>query len=98
MALNELARSLINENIDFAIKDIPRMILLFRQPEMKSEIQYKDETDFILGLMWGRTTMIFSTNFKYIFKRKLTAEEEDEVNMILLKRIRELRKAIFSIG
>jgi hypothetical protein len=98
MVLDDLARGLLEREIDLAINDIPELMAQYRLPEMKSKLLYKDESDFVLGLTFGRILSMYGINFRIKYNRILMNEEITEMHQILTKRTIEIREAMFTSG
>lgn len=98
MSLDYTTRGIVEQEVENAINDIPDMMELYRQPNKRSLYQYKDESDFILGLSLGRVLFVTICNFKIKFLRSASSEEVAEIRKIIDRRTPELREAIFRVG
>lgn len=65
---------------------------------MKARLQYRDEADFVLGFAWGKIIYIFTHNFWVENGRFPSKEEVEEIHLIVEKRTREIKEAIFQSG
>ena len=62
MVLDNKNRGLLEKEIDSTIV-IPIFIKKYQDSNMKARLQYRDETDFVLGLAWGKIIFTFTHNF-----------------------------------
>jgi hypothetical protein len=98
MALSETARGVLEKHIDNIIRDIPEMMSITRMKEVKDRFLFKSEEDFLYGLVYGRIIYGLDHLFLTLFGRRVNKDEMLEINVILGKRMREVRDAITSTG
>lgn len=98
MVLDAVLRALLEKQIDTVIHSIPRFMTSFRNKEAKEILHFKDEEDFTYGMAYGGIVFGFSQYAELILGRKPTDEEIFEVKGIIVKRMREVKDAIFKTG
>ena len=98
MVLDNKNRGLLEKEIDSTIDVIPIYIKKYRDSNMKARLQYRDEADFVLGLAWGKIIFAFTHNFWIKNLRFPSKEEVEEIHLIIEKRTREMKEAIFRSG
>jgi hypothetical protein len=94
MVFDDLARGAFETHIDNVIKDIPQLISRFRQKEIKNILQFRNEDDFLYGVIYGR--IIFG--FVHPTARSITHEDIFEMQKVLVRRLRDVKDAIVSTG
>ena len=98
MVLSIEDRGFLEQFIDQAIKEIPQLIPLYREPKVKSMLHLQTVEDYALGQMNGYVIGSLVASFVYRNLRKPTQEEMQEIMNIINKRIGEFREAIFKQG
>lgn len=99
MGLVTTDRGILEQTIDAQIKIIPKLITNLRDPEFKKILQFKDETDVVLGMVLGG--IIEKFNLYYITTHNTLQMPPDAMNEtfeITLRRVREIRESIFKCG
>jgi hypothetical protein len=71
------------------------MRFLFKQKKVKSDIGYEHEADFLLGYFWGMVNSTFRANFKSVFKKSPTPQQQSDITPIIVDRMNEARDMIF---
>ena len=66
MVLDKEARGELEKYIDYLIKNIPRLMSRFREEEVKNILQFKNEEDFLYGVVYGG--IIFGRKMKCILR------------------------------
>ena len=94
MVFDELARGAFEKHIDNVIKDIPILMSRFRQKEVKNILQFRDEEDFLYGVVYGRIIW----GFNHPRAIGMIHEDISEMQSIIVKRLREVKDAIVSTG
>lgn len=94
MSLNDEERKELDFAIDNAMKYVTEMRFLYRQEEVKSELQIRDEIDFLFGYIWGMILTTFRVNYKSRFNRTPTDEQQTDVVRIMRTMAKDLRDRI----
>jgi hypothetical protein len=98
MVLDSKNRGMLEKEVDNTIDAIPIFIKKYRDSTMKARLQYRDETDFVLGFTGGKIIFTFIHNFWIGNRRFPTKDEVEEIHLIVEKRTREIKEAIFQSG
>jgi hypothetical protein len=98
MVLDSKNRGMLEKEVDNTIDAIPIFIRKYRNSTMKARLQYGDETDFVFGFKWGKIIFTFIHNFWIRNRRFPTKHEVEEIHLIVEKRTREIKEAIFQSG
>ena len=98
MILDSKNRGMLEKEVDNTIDAIPIFIKKYRDSTMKARLQYRDEADFVLGFTWGKIIFTFVHNFWIKNRRFPSKDEVDEIHLIVEKRTREIKEAIFQAG
>jgi hypothetical protein len=98
MVLDNKSRGILEKEIDNTIEAIPIFVNKYRDTTMKARLQYRDETDFVLGFAWGKIIFTFVHNFWIKNRRFPSKDEVVEIHLIIERRTRELKEAIFRSG
>jgi hypothetical protein len=94
MGLDPSSRGAVEQMIDQAVKLVPDTTRIFKAQSMKSNFQISSESDFVLGVTYGRIMMSITTFWNLTHKRAMTGEELDEINNTVSRRMPEIHKAI----
>jgi|SRR5688572_10957289 hypothetical protein len=98
MSLDELARGMLEKYIDKVISGIPYLMPRYREKQFKDLLQFKNEDDFLQGSVYGGISWGYADQFYLLFKRTPTQEEILEIQTIIIKRMREVKDAMFKTG
>lgn len=98
MVLDSKNRGTLEKEVDNTIDAIPIFLKKYRDSTMKARLQYRDEADFVLGFAWGKIIFTFVHNFWIKNRRFPSKDEVDEIHLIVEKRTREIKEAIFQAG
>jgi hypothetical protein len=98
MALNATMRGLLEKMIDIQVKDAKGMAASARMPEFKKKMSLTSEGDFLVGMAFGSIFHSFSTAYRSAYGRMPSEEEVQEISDIIIKRMAEVRNAIFNAG
>jgi hypothetical protein len=98
MVLDSKNRGILEKEIDSTIDAIPIFVKKYRDTTMKARLQYKDEVDFVLGFVWGKVIFTFVHNFWIKNRRFPSKDEVVEIHLIIERRTREIKEAIFRTG
>jgi|SRR5215216_1156771 hypothetical protein len=98
MVLDQMARGMLEKYIDRVIRGIPYLMSRFRKKDVKDILQYGNEEDFLYGTVYGAIVWGYTDQFQILFQRKPTQEEVFEMQTIIVKRMREVKDAIFKAG
>jgi hypothetical protein len=78
-----------------ALDQIARGML---ETKVKDILQFKNDKDFLYGTVYGAITWGNMGQFRILFQRKTTEDEMLEIQTIVVKRMREVKDAIFKTG
>ena len=98
MVLDSKNRGLLEKEIDNTIDAIPIFVKKYRDSTMKTRLQYRDEADFVLGFVWGKIIFTFVHNFWIKNRRFPSKDEVEEIHLIIERKTREMKEAIFCSG
>jgi hypothetical protein len=98
MSLNEAEKNELHFAIENTIKYVTEMRFLFKQEKVKSDIGFEHEADFLLGYFWGMVHSTFRANFKSVFKKSPTPQQQSDIIPIIVGRMNEVRDMIFRKG
>lgn len=88
----------IDESIDIAIGEARNATAVFRDPEIKEQLELKDENEFVLGMIWGMAIKQFQSLIVVKERRQPTGDELAELAIAVLERIPQIRNAIMKVG
>ena len=96
MVLSQGLRGSLENYIDHMIKvHVPLIVSRFRQKEVKDTLQYKNEEDFLYGAIYGAITYGFMERY---ISNISTEDEALEIRDIIVRRMRDVKEAIFKTG
>lgn len=98
MVLDEYDRGYLENLIDREIKLVPSTMELARMPRYQKEWQIKSDADLVLGWAVGDIFTGFGMYYANLHKETLPPEDLDQAVDIVIKRVREIREAIFKCG
>ncbi|HKI09549.1 MAG TPA: hypothetical protein VKA09_14235 [Nitrososphaeraceae archaeon] len=96
MVLSDLVRGHVERAIDISLQSIPQTLKNIRT--MKEELHLKEEEDYVFGLAMGYVIGTFEAFYRLVYLKAPSAEDSSEVIRIILRRSRDIRDAIFSVG
>lgn len=98
MTLDEIERGTLEKIIDKTVEMIQDIIPAARDPSLKKLIQIDKEEDFVMGMSFG---VIYADFMNYLIttkNRKTSADDHKELAVIIARRAREMKEAIFKAG
>ena len=95
MGLSSNDRGFLDQVIDRTTNDAKNTKSMFVDPQIKTAFQLKNPEEFVFGRAYGQIFQSFSSYFPTINKRLATEEELQEVSQVIIRRLPELRQAIF---
>ena len=98
MPLDNEDRAYLEKTIDMTVKQVPDIVTMSRDEGYQKHAQIKEVDDFVLGIATG---MIYGAFIQYFVTRQQRQPAEDEVaeaNQVILRRMREIKDAIFNCG
>jgi len=98
VALDNDDRAYLEKTIDRTIIQVPSIVRMSRFENYQKHAQYKDADDFVLGFATGAIYGGFSEYFVARHQRMTNDDEVTEVNQVVLRRMREIKDAIFNCG
>ena len=98
MVLDERDRGYLENLIDREIALVPSTMELARTPGYQKEWQIQSDADLVLGWAVGDIFTGFGMYYTNLHKITLTPEDLAQVVTIVIKRVREIREAIFKCG
>ena len=98
MVLDDRTRGILENQIDKAIKTIPQLAKLSQREDFRKYFQLKEESDFMVGLVWGYALRAFQDMFILDHSRLPNEMETSDAMTIVFKRTKEIREAIFKCG
>ena len=99
MVLNQFDRGMLEIFIDNMVMQATTEVKFYRIPHVKSSLQILREEDFVYGMVYGKIWQFFISYYTQAHPLTLPTQEEiDEVLGVILKRIREVKEAIFHAG
>ena len=84
--------------IDMEIKGVPSTMEIARAPRYQKEWQIQSDVDLVLGCTVGAIFTGFSMYYVNLHKETLPLEDLDQAVDIVIKRVREIKEAIFKCG
>ena len=98
MVLDEYDRGFLENLIDREIKEVPDTMEMARMPRYQKEWQIQSDADLVLGWTVGVIIAIFGMYYSGLHKKSLPPEDLEQAVGIVLKRVREIKEAIFKCG
>jgi len=98
MVLDDRTRGILENQIDKAIENIPNLAKLSQREDFRKHFQLKEESDFMVGLVWGYVLRAFQDMFILDYSRLPNEMETSDAMTIVFKRTKEIREAIFKCG
>ena len=98
MALDDEDRAFLEKTIDTILKQVPVIVQMARDEGYQKHSQYKEADDFVLGFATGMIYGAFIQYFVARQQRQPTDDEVTEANQVILRRMREIKDAIFKCG
>ena len=95
MVLSLEERGMLEKIIDEIIATIKTYKEMFVDPRVKQTFHIEKLEDFLFGMMYGEINCTFSSYFTTIKHRKPDQSELHEVSQVILKRLPEIRNAIY---
>lgn len=98
MGLDLPTRGAVEQMIDQAVKLVPDTAIVFKASAAKANFKISSESDFVLGVTYGRIMMSITTFWNLTRKRAMNGDELDEINSAIFRRLPEIHKAISEAG
>ena len=98
MPLDDDDRAFLEKTIDTIIKQVPGLVQMARDEGYQKHAQIKEVDDFVLGIATGMIYGAFVQNFVATHQHQTTEDEVTEGNQVILRRMREIKDAIFNCG
>ena len=98
MVLDHKTRGTLENEIDKAIKNIPDLAKLTQREDFRKDFQVREESDFMVGLIWGYVLRSFQDFFILDNNRLPNQIETLDAMSIVFKRTKEMKEAIFKCG
>ena len=98
MALDNEDRAYLEKTIDRTVKQVPNIVKMSRIEVYQTYAQYKEADDFVLGFATGGIYGGFVEYFTTRQQRQPSEDEVEEANKVILRRMREIKDAIFNCG
>ncbi len=98
MTLDNEDRAYLEKTIDTTVGQVPGIVQMARIEDYHKHGQYKEADDFVLGFATGIIYGRFVQYFVAVHQRQLSDEETTEGNRVILRRMREIKDAIFNCG
>ena len=98
MVLDEQTRGILENQIDRAIENIPGLAKLSQREDFREHFQLREESDFMVGMVWGYVLRAFQDLFILDHSRPPNEMEALDAMSIVFKRTKEIREAIFKCG
>jgi len=98
MVLNEHDRGFLENLIDEEIKQVPSTMEIARMPRYQMEWQIKSDADLVLGWSIGSIFAGFVKYYTDLHKGGFPPGDSGQAVDIIIKRIREIKEAIFKCG
>jgi len=91
-------RAYLEKTIDRTVGEVPNLVTMARVEDYQKHGQYKEADDFVLGFATGIIYGRFIEYFVARHQRQSSEDELDEANRVILRRMREIKEAIFKCG
>ena len=98
MPLDNEDRAYLEKTIDRTVRQVPDIVTMSRDEGYQKHSQYKEADDFVLGFATGMIYGAFIQYFVARQQRQPTDDEVTEANQVILRRMREIKDAIFNCG
>jgi len=98
MVLDVKTRGTLENEIDKAIKKIPDLAKLTQKEDFRKNFQVREESDFMVGIIWGYVLRSFQDFFVLDYNRLPNQIETLDAMSIVFKRTKEMKEAIFKCG
>lgn len=98
MVLDVKTRGTLENEIDKAIKKIPDLAKLTQREDFRKDFQIREESDFMVGIIWGYVLRSFQDFFVLDYNRSPNQIETLDAMSIVFKRTKEMKEAIFKCG
>jgi len=95
MVLTAVDRGVLEKLIDRIISIAKIDAKTFADEKARKAFHIKNSEDFVFGIAYGQINSSFSGYFASFYQRQADAEELAEISDIVLRRLPEIRKAIF---
>jgi|APSaa5957512535_1039671.scaffolds.fasta_scaffold03812_6 hypothetical protein len=95
MGLTSADRGILDQLLDNSINNAKRNLKFFSSDLIKQGFQLNNIEEFVFGIEYGTITQAYSNYFNSIHFRIPTPEEGDEITQVVLKRLPEIKKAIY---
>ncbi len=98
MVLDSRDRGYLENLIDNEIKEVPNTMEIARAPRYQKEWQIQSDVDLVLGWTVGVIFTRFGSYYANFHNENLALEDLDQAVDIVIKRVREIKEAIFNCG
>jgi len=98
MVLDAEDRGYLEKLIDSEIKGVPETMEIARMPRYQKEWQIQNDADLVLGWTVGAVFSAFSMYYTNLHQEATSTKDLEEVVDIMMKRVREIKEAIFKCG
>ena len=98
MVLDEQDRGYLEKLIDSEIKSVPETMEIARAPRYQKEWQIQSDADLVLGWTVGVVLKAFSIYYTNRHQEATSTEDLGQAVDIMIKRVREIKEAIFKCG
>jgi len=98
MPLDNEDRAYLEKTIDRTVKQVPDIVQMSRDEGYQKHAQIKEVDDFVLGIATGVIYGGFVEYFVARQQRQVNDDEIAEANQVILRRMREIKDAIFNCG
>ena len=98
MVLDDRTRGILENQIDRTIANIPELAKISQREDFRKDFQIKEESDFMVGMVWGYIMRAFQDMFILDHSRQPNDVEALDAMSIVFKRTKEIREAIFKCG
>jgi hypothetical protein len=98
MSLNPEIRGVLDLLIDGVISQVAVFAKSFLDPKTTSRLHIKSSNDFSSGVAVGMIVAEFNTLFISTYGRGTSEQELSEVSQVILRRMPEIRDAVFRAG
>ncbi|MGI0082144.1 MAG: hypothetical protein ACREAF_00715 [Nitrosopumilaceae archaeon] len=95
MVLSAEDRGMLEKIIDAVIATIKEQKKMFENPIVKQEFHVEKIEDFLFGMFYQEITSTFSTFYTTFKHRRPNESELQEIVQVVLKRLPEIRNAIY---
>ncbi|MDE1842748.1 MAG: hypothetical protein KGH95_03765 [Thaumarchaeota archaeon] len=105
MSLSPEDRGMIEKIIDAEIEKVPNYIQFARDPNVKSGMMLTSDYDFVMGQTFSSIISTFSSYYINKIQKTMTLPDQEQLQgqiqeavNVIIKRISEIRNAIFNCG